>query len=309
MRGRGAPRRVRRPGELLFDQSRDRRRAGEHDALDAWIGDQRRADFARAGHELERLARNASLVHDTHGFRRDERRLLRGLGDHRIACRERGRDLAGEDGEGKVPGRDADDEAERGRGAGQERARGLMPVIAQEVCRLAELRNRIGVRLARLAHDEANERVVARFENIGGAAQHRRPLGRRDGRESRRRAVADLERRGDLVGARVTNEADDVAVVGGIEDRLAGIVRRGAWRKGAPSRPGACVEAVREPGQASFVGEIDAARVDAIRRVEVARRRDLVMRRADRLNRAGDCGGIGDEIVDGEARIGDAVDE
>ena len=297
------------PGERLFDSARDRRRAGEDDALDAWIGDQRRADLARAGHELERVARNASLVHDAHGFRGDERRLLSGLGDHRIARRQRRRDLAGEDGERKIPGRDADDEAERGRGARQKRARGLMRIIAQEVGRLAHLRNRVSIGLARLAHDEADERVVARFENIGRAAQHRRPLGRRDRRERGRRAIAGLKRRGDFVGARVTDEADDVGPVGGIADRLARLVRRGARRKGAPRRFGACVEAIGEPGQASFVGEIHSARVDALRRIKVARRRYLVVRRPERLNRARDCDGVGDEIIDGEARIGDAVDE
>ena len=43
-------------GKLFFDQPRDRRRAGEDDALDARVGDHRRADFARAGHELQRVA-------------------------------------------------------------------------------------------------------------------------------------------------------------------------------------------------------------------------------------------------------------
>ena len=107
-----------------------------------------------------------------HGFGGDERRLLGGLGDHGIAGRERGGDLAHEDRERKVPGTDADDEAERGRGAGQQRARGLVRVVAQEVGRLAHFRDRIGVGLARLAHDEADEQIISRFEEVGGAAQH-----------------------------------------------------------------------------------------------------------------------------------------
>ena len=298
MRGTGAPRRVRRPASSF---SISRATGVEPVKTTPWtraIGDQRRADFAGAGHELQRVGRDARFMQDAHGFRGDQRRLLGGLGDHRIARRERGGDLAGEDRERKVPGTDADDEAERGRGAGQQRARRLVRVIAQEVGRLAHFRDRVGVRLAGLAHDEADERVVARFEEVGGAAQHRRALGRRDRGERGRGAVADLDRRGDFVGARVTGEADDVASVGGVEDRLARVVLRGARRKGAPWRLGACVESVGEPGQASFVGEIEPARVDAIGRIEVARRRDLVVRRAERLDRAGGLGGIGDEVVD-----------
>ena len=151
--------------------------------------------------------------------------------------------------------------------------------------------------------------VVARFEKVGGAAQHRRPLGGRDRGESGRGAVAKVERRGDLVGARGAGEADDVASVGGVLDRLARLVRRGAGRKGAPCRPGARVQSVGERGQASFVRQVEPARVQAVGRIEVARRGDLVMRRAERLDRASGRGRIGDEIVDGEARVGDAVDE
>ena len=70
----------------------------------ARIGDQRRADLARAGQELQRVARNARLVQHAHRLRGDERRLLGRLGEHRIAGGERGGDLAGEDREREVPG-------------------------------------------------------------------------------------------------------------------------------------------------------------------------------------------------------------
>ncbi len=125
-----------------------------------------------------------------HGFGGDERRLFGRLGDDGIAGRERGGDLAREDGERKVPGTDADDEAERGRGAGKQRARRLMPIVAQEVGRLAHFRDRVGVRLAGLAHDEANEHVVPRFEDVGGAAQEARRAPRAGSR--RKRARRDL---------------------------------------------------------------------------------------------------------------------
>ena len=305
--GRAAAREA--AGKLLFDQSRDRRRAGEHDPLDARVGDQRRANFAGAGHELQRIARDARFMQHAHGFGGDERRLLGGLGDDGIAGRERGGDLAREDGERKVPGTDADDEAERGRGAGKQRARRLVRVVAQEVGRLAHFRDRVGVRLAGFAHDEANERVVSRFEEVGGAAQDDGALRGRDRGESGGCAIADVERRGDFVSARMPGEADDVAPVRGVQDRLAPLVLRGARRKGAPGRLGACVQSVGELGEAFFVGEIEPARVDAIRRIEIAGRRNLVVRRPERLDRAGGLNGIGDKVVDGHARVGDAVHE
>src|ERR1700678_3450334 len=168
------------------------------------------------------------------GFGGDQRRLLRRLGDDRIARRERGGDLASEDRERKVPGTDADDEAERGRGAGKQRSRRLMRIVAQEVGSLADFRDRIGVRLAGFADDEADEQVVARFGNVGGAAKEAGALGWRDRGESGRGAVANVERDGDFVGARMAAEANDVASVGGVQDRLARFVFRSPRRKGAP---------------------------------------------------------------------------
>ena len=69
-----------------------------------------------------------------------------------------------------------------------------MGVVAQEVGSLADFRDRIGVRLAGLADDEADEQVVPRFENVGGAAQEDGALRGRDRGESGSCAVADVER-------------------------------------------------------------------------------------------------------------------
>ena len=121
--------------------------------------------------------------------------------------------------------------------------------------------------------------------------------------------VAGGQRPGDLVGAPVTGEAHDVARIGGVQDRIARLVLRRVWRKGAPRGFGACGEAPGELGQTLLVGEIEPARIQAIGRVEVARRRDLVVRRPDRLDRASDGHGVGREVVDAQACVGDAVDE
>ena len=111
--GTGAPARVRRPASCVLDQSRDRRRAGEDDALHAGIRDDRRADLACARKKRKRLARHAGLVQDADRFGGDQRRLLGRLGDDRIAGGERRGDLAGEDRQRKIPRADAGDDAER----------------------------------------------------------------------------------------------------------------------------------------------------------------------------------------------------
>ena len=135
----------------------------------------------------------------------DQRRLLGGLGDHGIAGGERGGDLAGEDRERKIPRADADDGAERAGEPGNERARRLVRVIAQEIDRLAHFRDRVGVGLAGLAHDESDERVASGFERVGGA---RAGIAARSvggiAAQAGRGALADIERLCDLGGARMT---------------------------------------------------------------------------------------------------------
>ncbi len=107
-------------GELPFDETRDRRRAGEDHALDAGVVDDRRADLARARQERERVGRDAGGVQDADRLGRDQRRLLGGLGDDRIAGGEGRCDLSGEDREGKVPRADAGDDPERTRAGGDD---------------------------------------------------------------------------------------------------------------------------------------------------------------------------------------------
>ena len=98
-------------------------------------------------------------------------------------------------------------------------------------------------------------------------------------------------------------------MVGGVADRLARLALSGAGRKGAPGHSRACVQSVGKLGQTLLVGEIEPARVHAIRRIKVARRGDLFVRRADRLDGPRDRDRIGDKFVDRHARVGDAVDE
>ena len=61
--------------------------------------------------EDQRVLGNAGVVGEADRISRDLGRLRRRLGDDAVAGRERGGDLAEEDGEREVPGRDADPDA------------------------------------------------------------------------------------------------------------------------------------------------------------------------------------------------------
>ena len=95
-------------GQRAGDDARHVGRAGEHDAAHARAGHQLRADgLATAGQQLHGASRHAGGAQDLDGLGRDQRRLFGGLGQHGIAGRQRGGDLAGEDGQREVPGADA----------------------------------------------------------------------------------------------------------------------------------------------------------------------------------------------------------
>ena len=119
-----------------------------------------------------------------------DRRLLGGLGEHRIAGRQRRRHLAREDGEREVPGRDAGERrrgplsssvlrlAGRARsddGPGEQPAR-LRRVVAQEVDGLAHVALRVLQRLAGLAHHDGHEARAVALVEIGGAVENLRAL-------------------------------------------------------------------------------------------------------------------------------------
>ena len=91
-------------------------RAGEAHTVDARIGRERCSHrCAIARQQLHRSARDAGLVHEANPTCRDEGRLLGWLRDDRIAGGKSTENLAREDREREVPGRDAGDHAPRGR--------------------------------------------------------------------------------------------------------------------------------------------------------------------------------------------------
>ena len=180
---------------------------------------ERRAHRAVAERELQRRFRHARFMQKRYRRDGDQRRFLGGLGDDAIARRQRRRDLTGEDGDREVPRADADDEPERDMRRGVEAARDLGAVIAQEIDGFAHVAQRIGERLARLAHDEAGELARPRLIEIGGA--------RENGAAVRGGHVAPFEMamrdagadRLGLRAAEVDHGADGVAGIGGVADK------------------------------------------------------------------------------------------
>jgi hypothetical protein len=155
-------------------------RAGEGDAGDAGIGDERHADrFAVADGNDRRVGRNAGLAQDLDRAHAGARRLLRRLRDHRVAGGERSGDLSGEDGEREVPRADAGEDAAAVQvqlvalpgGSGKDAWLGevaprLQRVIAAEVSRLPHLGHRVGIGAAAFTHDERDELGDAPFEEL-----------------------------------------------------------------------------------------------------------------------------------------------
>ena len=109
-------------------------------------------------------------MQQAHRLRGDQRRLFGGFGDHGIAGRQRGGDLAEKNRQRKIPRTDANEYAAtvQGQGvglAGRSRQRDrsgkffarLRGIVATEINRLAHLRDRIRLRTPALPHDQRGE--------------------------------------------------------------------------------------------------------------------------------------------------------
>src|SRR5438094_41913 len=115
-------------------------------------------------------------MQEPHGLGGDERRLLGGLRDHRVAGKERRADLAEKDRERKVPRTDADENAAaavaqriaftRGtrQGLGRERVARLQRIVAAEIDRLAHLAERIVEGLTALALQQRDQSPALRLD-------------------------------------------------------------------------------------------------------------------------------------------------
>ena len=165
-----------RSRRLAHEELADLGRAGEAEKRTACMLAHRLADRRRvSGHEVEHAGGHAGAQRELAERERGQRRLGRGLGDHRAADRERRRDLAGDHGGGKVPRRDRRHDADRlpdhddarigaeGRIDLAVDALGLLGEEFDEAGGVVDLAPRLGQRLALLAgHDEGDVVAIRR---------------------------------------------------------------------------------------------------------------------------------------------------
>ena len=152
------------------------------------------------GSRCEHARRNAGLVRQPHGGGGDQRSLRRGLGDHGVARRQAGGDLAEEDGQREVPRRDAGDHPPRGQpqlvGLSRRSRQAHRPgqaarlgrVVAAEIGRLPHLAQGVGQGLAGFSHGERHQVRRGRVRAGRRAAPAPAPAPRR--RDPPRRAEA-----------------------------------------------------------------------------------------------------------------------
>ena len=102
------------------------------------IGDERlRRPPAPPGTRCSTSGGHAGLARQAHGGGGDQRRLRRGLGDHGVAGRQGGGDLAEEDGQREVPRADAGEDAAAGQAAARWSRRSGPGRLIGRACRRA----------------------------------------------------------------------------------------------------------------------------------------------------------------------------
>ena len=144
------------------------------------------ADFVAATGQADRSLRDPGFAHQFGRRRGDGRRLRRGLGDDGVARRQCRRHLAGEDGERKVPRRNAGKYAPSmehecvglsGDSIQQvpraEQALAFAAVVAAEVGGFSDLRHRIVKRLARFSREHRNESGTVFLDQVRELLQPR----------------------------------------------------------------------------------------------------------------------------------------
>ena len=223
-----------RRGALRHQELAHRGRPGEREFAHGWIRRQLTANLRRrAGHHIEHAVRNASARTQVRQRERRERRLRRGLEDHRAPGGNGRPDLARNHRQREVPGRDARHHAYRlledhnARVAVRCRDRVAIDALSllaeplQKSSGVGHFPARLGERLPLLDGHEPGEILLVLPHQVEPGAQDRGPLLRGLRAPCHHRARRRLDRQTRLEGAGIGHRADDFAG-GGVVDRNRG---------------------------------------------------------------------------------------
>jgi len=307
-------------GQLALQQARHLGGAREHHPLHPLVGHQGRPHgFTAAGQQLQHGVGHAGLAQQTHGLRGQQGGLLGRLGQHRVAGGQGGGHLAGEDGQRKVPGADADHRAQRAmRQIGQITAR-LGGVIAQKVDRLAHLGHGVGAGLARLTHQQAHQHTQLLLHQVGSLLQGLGSLCRGRGGPGGCGLGGRLHRPFDAGQGGFLHPADGVAQIRRVEHRLGRFgplglgLRPGQQGLGLPFGVGAAQQLDVQGLQGGVTRQVHALGVAAGHAIQIGRRGD---RRVGQAQRAFAQRHLLDglhrvlhQFIQRQAGVGDAVHE
>ena len=235
-----------------------------------------------------------------HRLRRDQRRLLSGFRQHRVAGCERRRDLADKDGEREVPRADAHHRPQRSASFGAERAHNFLAVVAEEIDCLAHLRNSIGEGFAGFAADQAHQYGHTLFHRIGGAPETGGPVLRRasspgiSAASSCGECVVDVVRLCRRAPAPRCRRWSEGLRTGCAMRRLA--PRRGYGR---PANRRTLDEPSAEQRQLIFIAQVEARPSLAASSIEMTRQRDLSCDESEGFDGSRHRHRVGNQLVDG----------
>ena len=232
--------------------------AGKGHASHAWVSGQGGTGRPIAGQELQRGGGNPGLMQQANGKGGDQRGLFGGFGQHAIASRQSGGDLAGKDGEREVPRADTGHDATGGVAQGC----AFGGVIAQEINGFAQFIHAVSLGLARLSRQQREDRAKVRLIQISGAVQGGGAVGHRC-----LPSLSGGKGHFDIGGGGVMDIPDNVAGIGGVGDRDGRLRRGWAGQQRRGGEAGGVVRGAgrRDQGKVGLMGQIKTPGVLAAR--------------------------------------------
>ena len=282
-------------------------RAGEHHGIGGRVADQCITHgFPVAGQQLQCMCRNSGLVQHGNCLCSYQVSLFCRFGNHHIACCQCGGNLPTENGQWEIPGADADHHTQRAMAVVVQVLLSLLGVVAQKVDGFAYFGDRVGQGFARLAAQQAHQRLQVGLHNVCCLQQGLRTRIDRCGLPNRGCMLGVLHGLRDLCTPRHTHFAQYVLHLRRVEHRGGGQVL-GVGRL-CRQRCHTAQQCSRQRCQPLLVAQIQTCGVAArLCGIQLGRLWNAVMRAAQWLQRLGSGDGVGDQLCNVDAFIANLV--